>query len=170
MKFAVWYQNKGVQQVIAVVGTIVMISTLLIAVDPKPFLKLGYPGIFLYSIFGTGTIIVPLLARYMNLYLLATFSSLGMAMHDCLAWLVGRSGQAIVPHNKNVDRIEEGVRKYGVVAIFFWALIPFPYEIVGIIAGYLNLTFWKFWLATFFGRAVRFFLLGEGALIVLRLR
>ena len=47
--------------------------------------------------------------------------------------------------------------KYGSIAVFFAGFTPIPYKVFTIASGVLNMNWWKFTLASFFGRAGRFF-------------
>ena len=44
------------------------------------------------------------------------------------------------------------------MAVFFSAFTPIPYKIFTIASGILNMNFWKFMLASFLGRGMRFYL------------
>lgn len=48
--------------------------------------------------------------------------------------------------------------KYGSIAVFFAGFTPIPYKVFTIASGVLNMNWWKFTIASFFGRAGRFFL------------
>ena len=138
----------------------------LITVNPEPYLKFGYPGILLANILGAGTALAIPLTLHFNTLGLALVTATGMAINDSLSWLVGRSGEAVIHHSRQIEKMEAGIRKYGVFAIFFWALIPFPFEIIGVMAGYLELPYLSFLIPMFLGRFTRFFLLGLGMVSV----
>ncbi len=56
------------------------------------------------------------------------------------------------------DAVENLYNKYGTLAVFFSAFTPIPYKVFTIASGILNMNFWKFMLASFFGRGLRFFI------------
>lgn len=145
-----------------VTGIIFYLFAFVMAFNPKPFLKFGYLGVFIFSLFGPGMILVPTLVGTLNLYILAFVIALGMAFNDSVSWLVGKSGDIIVKRTKKIEKIEKTINRFGAYALFFWSLIPFPYDLVGVIAGYLEMPYKKFILATFLGKFVRFILLGLG--------
>lgn len=142
--------------------TFVVYTFVFVARDPQPFLQFGYFGVFLFNLVGPGMFLIPFLAPHMNVVLLALVSALGMAVNDSVSWAVGKNGDVVLPRGKRVIRIEEMIGRYEGIALFFWALIPFPYDLIGLIAGYLQVPFGVFVSATFFGRLVRFLLLGFG--------
>ena len=60
-------------------------------------------------------------------------------------------------HDK-FDAVEKMYNEYGSFAVFFSAFTPIPYKVFTIASGVLKMNFWKFLLASFFGRGGRFFL------------
>ena len=56
------------------------------------------------------------------------------------------------------EAVEKMYNKYGTIAVFFSAFTPIPYKVFTIASGILNMNFWKFMLASFFGRGARFFI------------
>ena len=56
------------------------------------------------------------------------------------------------------EAVEKLYNKYGTLAVFFSAFTPIPYKVFTIASGILNMNFWKFMLASFFGRGLRFFI------------
>ncbi len=61
-------------------------------------------------------------------------------------------------HYKQFKNVEKLYDKYGILAVFFSAFTPVPYKIFTIASGILKMNFWQFFLASFFGRGARFFL------------
>jgi len=60
----------------------------------------------------------------------------------------------MVGNSERWIRLEQWVRKWGSLAIFGLSIIPFAFDIVGIIAGVLRLPIWKFFLACWWGRSI----------------
>lgn len=56
------------------------------------------------------------------------------------------------------EAVEKMYNEYGSFAVFFSAFTPIPYKVFTIASGVLKMNFWKFLLASFFGRGGRFFL------------
>lgn len=161
---AAFFQSTRFKRVLFYVGLVFIVLTFLMSLNPEPFLKFGYGGVFVFALFGPASLVVPILALHMNVPLLAVVTALGMAINDAVSWYVGTLGHVVLPESKHVKRLEKNVRVYGRFALFFWALIPFPYDLIGLIAGYLGFSFAGFMVPTFSGRLVRFLLLGFGVL------
>lgn len=133
-----------------------------IGLKPEPFLRFGYLGIFGFNLFGPGTLLIFSLAKHFNVYGLAFVSAIGMAFNDSIAWIIGNSGTAVIEKSRKLKTIEKTVQRYGVLALFIWSIIPFPYDLVGFVAGYLGLPYKKYIVPTFLGKFIRIMLIGLG--------
>ena len=116
-------------------GLTFMVGTVFITIDPQPFVKFGYLGVFIYNLFGIGTIIVPLLANQMNIYLLAFVSAWGNTFNDSVSYIVGKSADDLISKHKHAAKVQENLERYGVFYLFFFSLIPFPYDFIGGVVG-----------------------------------
>ncbi len=67
-------------------------------------------------------------------------------------WIFRKNG-----HEK-FEAVEKLYNKYGTFAVFFSAFTPIPYKVFTIASGVLSMNFWKFMIASFFGRGLRFFI------------
>lgn len=67
-------------------------------------------------------------------------------------WMFRKSGK------EKFEAVEKLYQKHGVVAILLAAFTPIPYKVFTIASGILNMNFWKFMLASLFGRGLRFFI------------
>ncbi len=157
--------SREIKGVAFVLGVVFLVLAVFVGVNPQPFLKFGYTGVFVFNMFGgAGVLLIPTLSRYMNLPALAFVSALGMAFNDSVSWWVGGIGHTIIPHSKKLERIEGSLRRSGWPVLFLWSLIPFPYDLIGFVAGYLRFSYKSFLVPTFLGKFVRFLLIGYGAI------
>lgn len=87
-------------------------------------------------------------------------SALGGAIGYLIGFLGGRPVFNFLFRNKHeqFEQVEKLYGQYGSFAVFFSAFTPIPYKIFTIASGILNMNFWKFMLASFLGRGLRFFL------------
>ncbi len=67
-------------------------------------------------------------------------------------WLFRKGGK------EKFEAVEHLYDKYGTFAVFFSAFTPIPYKVFTIASGILSMNFWKFMLASFLGRGLRFFI------------
>ena len=90
--------------------------------------------------------------------------TLASAVGGVIGYLIGRFGGRPVFdflfRNKRdkFDAVENMYNEYGSFAVFFSAFTPVPYKVFTIASGILKMNFFKFFVASFFGRGARFFL------------
>lgn len=161
-RLIVFFHSKEVKRILFLLGIIFLVLTVIISVNPEPFLRFGYVGVFVFALFGPASLLVPVLAKHMSILPLALAAAGGMAINDSVTWMIGNLGHELIPHSKKMERLERSIERYGIIALFFWALIPFPYDLVGFVAGYLNFAYKRFVVATFLGRFLRFIIIGLG--------
>lgn len=134
------------------------------------FKSFGLLGIFLINFFGSATIFVPAPAIvsvfaggvvYAPLAV-AVIASLGAAIGDMLGFVVGHSGKQIFlqKENKWYQLGREQFIRFGALFVFIFAFVPNPlFDGVGILAGALGYSPYRFFLILFVGRLLRNFLL-----------
>lgn len=87
-------------------------------------------------------------------------SALGGAVGYGIGFWGGRPVFNFLFKNKHeqFENVEKLYNKYGSLAVFFSAFTPIPYKVFTIASGILNMNFFKFMIASFFGRGLRFFI------------
>jgi membrane protein YqaA with SNARE-associated domain len=123
----------------------------------------GYLGVFVISIILNATIIIPvsnmtviaLLGATLSMpWLVGVIGGVGAGIGEMAGYIAGRSGRALLAKNKMYMRVEGWVKKWGWITVFLLSIIPFAFDVVGIIAGAMRMPLWKFFLATWLGRTV----------------
>lgn len=93
----------------------------------------------------------------------ATVCSFASILGGLVGYLIGLIGGRPVfnwffrKNPEQFEKVEELYKKYGSIAVFFAGFTPIPYKVFTIASGVLNMNWWKFTIASFFGRAGRFF-------------
>ena len=93
----------------------------------------------------------------------ATVCSFASILGGLVGYLIGLIGGRPVfnwffrKNPEQFEKVEALYNKYGSIAVFFAGFTPIPYKVFTIASGVLNMNWWKFTLASFFGRAGRFF-------------
>lgn len=125
----------------------------------------GYLGIFLISILGNSTVIVPapvILTAFVggsifNPFLVGIITAAGATIGELTGFMAGYGGQAIIPKGKNYEKIEGWMHKSGFLTIFILAVIPNPlFDLAGMVSGVTKYPLKKFLTATFLGKSVKF--------------
>lgn len=94
----------------------------------------------------------------------AFICTIASAFGGAIGYFIGKFGGRPVFNflfknkHEQFEQVEKMYNKYGSLAVFFSAFTPVPYKIFTIASGILNMNFWKFLIASFFGRGLRFFI------------
>ena len=124
----------------------------------------GYVGIFVLSLLGNATVIVPAPAFLTALiggglfdpFWVGIISAAGATLGEMTGYLVGAGGRMFTK-DKKFERVNLWIEKKGFGAIVVLAAIPNPlFDLAGIVSGFLKYPVWKFLTATFLGKAVKF--------------
>jgi membrane protein YqaA with SNARE-associated domain len=124
----------------------------------------GYIGLFVVSILGNATIIIPAPAFVVACAAgivygpvsVGIISGLGASLGELTGYYVGYGGAAVIPEGRLYRRLEAFMRQHGMLAIFLLAAIPNPiFDVGGMIAGILKMPVLKFVAAAWLGKAIR---------------
>ncbi|MEM7028783.1 MAG: VTT domain-containing protein [Chloroflexota bacterium] len=125
----------------------------------------GYPSIFIVSMLGNATLILPApsflivfaLAGVLNPVGIGVAAGCGAAVGEMTGYIAGISGRGIVEKRPLYQRLEHLMRQWGGWVIFVLALIPNPiFDIGGILAGVLRIPWYYFLAAAAAGKSIRF--------------
>lgn len=155
-KIKSFLSSKYFKIVIFVFSISFFIFSLAYRFEFETFNNWGYLGIFVFNIFSSGIFLIPTLIHVVNPITLILISSLGMSVNESINWLMGYSSNYVLQENEKEKKIQEYLNRFGYIAIFVLALIPFPFDIVGVIAGRSNYSYWKFLIVIFLARVLRF--------------
>jgi uncharacterized membrane protein YdjX (TVP38/TMEM64 family) len=139
----------------------------------------GYFGAFVISVFLNATVIIPVsnmvvissLGAVLPLpYVVGLAGGIGAAIGEMTGYIAGRSGRGLLSKSNAYNRVEGWVKKRGWIAIFILSIVPFAFDVVGIIAGALRMPVWRFFVACWLGRTIIYIIaayLGDTLLNVL---
>lgn len=132
------------------------------------FEQYGYMGAFLVAFIGSSTVIFPVpgfvviwamaASPAFNWAWVALAAGVGGSLGQSTAYLAGYGGATVIAPQRSgwYQRAENWMRRYGGVTIFLLALVPLvPFDLVGIAAGTLRYSFWRFLVASLAGRLPR---------------
>lgn len=77
--------------------------------------------------FAMGSILNPFVVGVIG----GTFAMLG----ELIGYYLGRNGSVILPKSPRVERFKSWTGKWGAIVLFWFALLPVPFDIAGIWAG-----------------------------------
>jgi membrane protein YqaA with SNARE-associated domain len=125
----------------------------------------GYLGLFGVVFVATASVAIPIpylliVARagsYLDPLLIALVAGLAGTLGELAGYLIGIGGSGLLPHGRLYERARYWICTYGFWCIAFFACVPNPlFDAVGLAAGTLRYSWWRFALACFAGKAVKF--------------
>lgn len=162
-------KDSGKQNLVQIATLIlaVVISAIIFIFREKLSLlsTFGYLGLFLFSILGNATIIFPvpaILAAFLgggifDPFLVGIITAFGATIGELTGYLAGLGGRVVIKDKEKFGKIENWMKKYGIATIFVLAIIPNPlFDVAGIASGMLKLPVWKFFLAAWLGKTIKF--------------
>lgn len=160
-------ERRFIYFIIFGVSSLLMFVPLLYKDQFENFKSLGILGIFLINLLGSATIFLPtpailavgVGATLYNPIVVAFVGAIGSSMGDSLGLVFGYASKEVLPIKAHPILVYLGkyfLKKYGVIAMFFFALIPNPiFDGIGIVAGLAGYSLIRFIVITFFGRFLR---------------
>lgn len=126
------------------------------------FQQYGYLGLTAISFFGNLIPFVPvpflvavfLLAPYFNPLMVALCVGIGATLGKCVSYMIGRGGHTLLGEAKKEELqcLSTLLGKYGTVAVYLFASLPLPDDIIIIPFGLMKYNFPKFLLALLLGK------------------
>ena len=124
----------------------------------------GYPGIFLVSLLGNATIILPAPSLFLVFamgsalpFLLVGLSAgVGEALGELTGYAAGASGRAVIEKRQVYERMRRWMQRRGGLTVFVLSVIPNPlFDLAGIAAGSLRYPLWRFLLFCWLGKTIK---------------
>jgi uncharacterized membrane protein YdjX (TVP38/TMEM64 family) len=126
------------------------------------FATFGYTGVFLTSLIGNATLILPVPSLIFvfaaggtlpSPLLVGILAGIGSTIGELTGYLAGFGSNTFVEHNKTYNRIKAWIERSGLWAIALLAFIPNPlFDLAGFAAGTLGIPLRLFLFATFMGK------------------
>ena len=161
---------RSIAGIILTVGALAALSGLFL-LFPIDYQRLGTgPWVYL-TVFGvvfiaTASFVLPIpyllvvarAATFLDPWSVAAVAGLAATLGEMTGYIVGISGSALVPHNnKWYQKSREWICTYGFWCIAFFSCVPNPFfDAIGAAAGVLRYAVWRFALACFLGKTIKF--------------
>lgn len=149
-----------------VIAIVLVISVAIFAFRDR-FVELaaiGYPGIFLVSLLGNATIVLPAPSLALVFAMGSVFPPLlvglaagaGEALGELTGYAAGFGGRAIIEDQKGYARMAAWMQKRGAITVFLLSLFPNPFfDLAGIAAGTLRYPLSRFLLFCWLGKTLK---------------
>jgi membrane protein YqaA with SNARE-associated domain len=135
----------------------------------------GYVGVFVVTFIATASFILPIpylliVARagmFLNPLGVTLVAGLAGALGETTGYIIGASGRDLFPHGKLYEKANHWMVTYGFWCVAFFAFVPNPFfDAIGFAAGVLRYPVWKFVVACFLGKSLKFLLASESHLVI----
>lgn len=163
-----WLKNKVVPLLIFLLITAITVALFLVfARNPEQiekFKNYSYLGAFVVSLVSNATIILPMpgfliifaLGAHFNPVFVGLAGATGGAAGEALSYVLGWTGRGVIQNRRLYDKAVQWLKRWGVWIIFVLAATPSPFDIMGMVAGLLRFPFWKFFLALWCGKSLKY--------------
>ncbi len=124
----------------------------------------GYVGVFLISLLGNATVILPVPSlavvfaggSVLNPLLVGVVAGLGEPLGELTGYMAGYGGSAVVEQRERFQRVQEWMEQRGFLTILVLSAIPNPlFDLAGISAGMLHYPVTKFLVACWIGKTAK---------------
>ena len=125
---------------------------------------LGYAGVFLISLLGNATIILPApslalvfaMGGVLNPLLVGLVAGVGEALGELTGYAAGFAGRAVIEDYQTYQRLVGWMERRGGITVFVLSAIPNPFfDLAGIAAGTLKYPVWRFLLFCWLGKTLK---------------
>lgn len=125
---------------------------------------IGYPGIFLVSLLGNATIILPApslalvfaMGSALPPVLVGLAAGAGEALGELTGYAAGFGGRAVIENQARFERIQQRMKGHVGLTILVLSVFPNPFfDLAGIAAGTLHYPLWRFLIICWLGKTVK---------------
>ena len=126
----------------------------------------GYIGVFLASLIGSASVILPVpylillyyvgASHILNPLIVSIVGGLGSTFGELTLYLAGLGGRKVISEKtlKNVEFFKKAIEKYGPIIIFIFAATPLPDDIIYPILGISRYNLIKTFIACLLGKTL----------------
>ena len=157
--------REWIGRVVALLFVVAITVTIVRLADQiQRFQAYGYPGVFVISLLGNATVILPApslavvfaMGHVLHPLLVGLCAGPGEALGELTGYLAGYSGRAVIENQAMYERLEHWMRRYGGWTVFALSVIPNPvFDLAGIAAGALRYPLWRFLLFCWIGKTIK---------------
>jgi membrane protein YqaA with SNARE-associated domain len=125
---------------------------------------IGYPGIFLVSLLGNATIILPApslalvfaMGSALPPLLVGLAAGIGEALGELTGYAAGFGGRAVIEDQKTYKHLVDWMEVRGGITVFVLSVVPNPFfDLAGIAAGTLRYPLTRFLLFCWLGKTIK---------------
>jgi len=161
--------DKPISIFVLIVSIALSIGVFFLPLNPDDLATYGYAGVFIITMLGAATLFIPgptMIATFavgamLNPMVVALVAGLGSAIGESTGYAAGYASRTLLIQKERKDtwyqRIFQWMSGHPFLTIFLLDAIPnLLGDIAGLIAGRNKYSYFKFLLASFLGKSIRF--------------
>lgn len=130
--------------------------------------QIGYGAVGITALLASGGLIIPVPAlatsctasAFLNPVFIGLIAGTGETLGELTGYFLGYSGRGVIQKSRLYQRLEGWMRHRGWLVLFLLSLIPNPiFDVVGIAAGALRYSLWKFLGVVWVGKLMKFLII-----------
>lgn len=130
--------------------------------------QIGYGAVGITALVASGGLIIPVPAlatsctasAFLNPAFIGLIAGTGETLGELTGYFLGYSGRGVIQKSRLYQRLEGWMRHRGWLVLFLLSLIPNPiFDVVGIAAGALRYSLWKFLGVVWVGKLMKFLII-----------
>ena len=154
-----WARVLSLFLAVAITGAIILLRN-----DLAHFAAYGYVGVFIISLVGNATVILPvpsLLAVFaggtaFNPLITGLVAGVAEPLGELTGYMAGYGGSAVIENKRYYDKLRHWMERRGFITILVLSAIPNPlFDVAGITAGALRMPIWQFLMACWLGKTIK---------------
>jgi len=128
------------------------------------FSAYGYPGLFLFALLTSASVVLPMpglvlpyvLGAVLNPWGVALAAGSGAALGELTGYFTGWSGTAIIADARRYGQVRRWMQRYGALTVFLLAYLPLPLmDFAGIAAGATRMPVGRFLFWCWLGKILK---------------
>jgi membrane protein YqaA with SNARE-associated domain len=164
-----WVKIIRILGVLFAIGISVAIFLMRSQIDIEKLKPYRYIGIFVISFLAYATVLLPAPGAAFVFTIGAAFKDVpfntlrialaagsGAALGELSGYLAGLGGQAVLEKRQFYQKLTHWMEKHGAITVFSLSALPNPlFDLVGLVAGALRMSPWKFLLWCWLGETLK---------------
>lgn len=162
--FGAWWRRYRLRVAAILFSLFVTAAIILFRGQLRTLSRYGYLGVFLISVIGNATVVLPVPSLavvfagggVLNPLWVGVIAGIGEPLGELTGYMAGYGGSAIVEDTERFARVQAWMQRRGFLTIFVLSAIPNPlFDLAGIAAGMLRFPVGRFLLAAWLGKTIK---------------
>lgn len=166
-----WRREYGYLIAVAALISVFGFLFFLLDWDLADLQRFGYVGVFLISLIGSASLVLPLPGAAVVVssgqfvdnvgglpfwLLVGLVAAAGETIGELTAYVAGMGGKVVIEEKASYRVLDHWMHRHGVATMFVLSVVPNPvFDVAGFMAGAVRMPIWQFALTVFVGKAIK---------------